>query len=756
MSDIAAAENADSKLTDLSESLGEGDFDRLENLWMEILEDPKRLVSSVADLAAVAGEGLRQGQEKIKPLLDLTWGTLSEEGESAAEDSDAPEPGLSGIPPGDLSALGEVLVRAFPGRKEYLAFFLDAFFEANKPLSVERAFFDACDIEGASDKNVALDRFSELLRYMPGAIVYHESGWGIGEVLEVDALLAQVKVDLEEKKGHRISIEAVDSILQVIPDESFRGLLYRSSDELGRLVEEDPVELVQKVLDDFGSPLAQKDIKAHLTAGAIDSGDWTRWWGRTKKKLRESGFYRIGDRSPYHVEKLEEAVSFEDELIGRFKVGDWKDARGAAKQVLKGGEKKYPKAYPEIVSGLTSRLGSSSDQAVILDVSLFLSKLKNPSDVWIEPFKELSLDNLGVSLEALPTGEDPREVFKLLGEHRPDDQIPVAVAAFKCRSDSTRKVAYEVLGSIEPGELKRLCLQVYTSPRTAPEACLWLLKSRLAEKEGIGLEPLFERTAKGLLILMMDLLEHLIDKEDRTQKDRSVVRDLIKKIEPLMFHSEGAFFREGIKLMESSEREMTYKRILRHQAHLPNRAPRFLDIITQVEPVIALEEEVPEWENPDIIFSTEKGQEVLKEELRELNEVKLPEIFEAIGIAADRGDLSENAEYTSALEERDNLVSKAEKIQEDLKKIVLIDASMNKEDSVVLGSRVSAENLESGEKVRYEVLGPWDGGPEDGVLNYRSPLGQFFLGKEVDEEFDVELPGGITSYRILEIDSIFD
>ena len=107
MSDIAAAENADSKLTDLSESLGEGDFDRLENLWMEILEDPKQLVSSVADLAAVAGEGLRQGQEKIKPLLDLTWGTLSEEGE---EDSDAPEAGLSGIPPGDLSALGEVLV----------------------------------------------------------------------------------------------------------------------------------------------------------------------------------------------------------------------------------------------------------------------------------------------------------------------------------------------------------------------------------------------------------------------------------------------------------------------------------------------------------------------------------------------------------------------------------------------------------------------------------------------------------------------
>ena len=66
MSDIAAAENADSKLTGLSESLGEGDFDRFENLWMEILEDPEQLASSIAALVAVAGEGLCELNAKIK------------------------------------------------------------------------------------------------------------------------------------------------------------------------------------------------------------------------------------------------------------------------------------------------------------------------------------------------------------------------------------------------------------------------------------------------------------------------------------------------------------------------------------------------------------------------------------------------------------------------------------------------------------------------------------------------------------------
>ena len=62
---------------------------------------------------------------------------------------------------------------------------------------------------------------------------------------------------------------------------------------------------------------------------------------------------------------------------------------------------------------------------------------------------------------------------------------------------------------------------------------------------------------------MVDLLEHLSDKEARL--GRSLVRDLIKKIEPLMFHEDGAFFREAIEIMEPPEREMVYRRILRNQ-----------------------------------------------------------------------------------------------------------------------------------------------------------------------------------------------
>lgn len=759
MSDLAAPANADSKLTDLYESLSEGDFDRIEDFWMEVLEDTAQLASILTELAGFAAEGLRQGQgANIKPLLELTWGVLSEESDSAEEaEVAASGAALSGIEPAKKAALGEVMVRAFPARKEYLAVFLDAFQEENGPMSAERAFFNICDIENAPDKVVALDRFAQLLEYKVGAVVYHESGWGIGEILEVDALLGQVRVDLEEKKDHRISIEAVDSILEILPEGSFRSMIYHASDELTRMVDEDPVELVQKVLLDFGNPLPQKEIKAHMIEGAIESGDWTRWWTRTKKKLRESGFFRVGDRAPYLVEKLEEAVSFEDELLDRFKSEDWLDCRSAAKQLLKGGQKKYPKAYSEVVTGLLERLGKGPDKNITFEICLFLSKVKKTEETdtsWIESLEAFSVDELSAAFDSLPVGEDPRGAFKLLGELRPQDQLPVALNTFKCRSDNLRRVAYETLDSIGPAELKNLCSQIYASPRISPEACTWLLGRRLSEKAGTGLDPLFKRTPREIVILLIDLLEHLIDKEVRL--GRNAVKDLMKKIETLMFFEEGALFKEAVELMGPSERKMVYKRILRQQAHLLTKGPRFLEAISNVDPSVNLEEKVPDWENPDIIFSTEAGKRVLEEEIRDLQDEKLPAIFKAIGDAAELGDLSENAEFTSACEERDNLVRKAEQIQEDLEKIQIINSSMIKEGKVGLGSRVRAENMESGDSVFYSVLGPWDGGPEEGVLNYRSPLGQFFLGKEVDDEVEVVLPGGTTMYRILEITAVFD
>ena len=141
----------------------------------------------------------------------------------------------------------------------------------------------------------------------------------------------------------------------------------------------------------------------------------------------------------------------------------------------------------------------------------------------------------------------------------------------------------------------------------------------------------------------------------------------------------------------------------------------------------------------------------ISSELEEIRNVKLPEIYEAIGDAAALGDLSENAEYTSAIEVRENLNRRVLELQGDLDRAMLIDPSEASIDQVGLGSRIKIMNLTTDSEATYWLLGPWDGGPEQGVLSYLSPLGKALLQKSVGEEVEVKLPNGTQMVKIEEI-----
>ena len=155
-----------------------------------------------------------------------------------------------------------------------------------------------------------------------------------------------------------------------------------------------------------------------------------------------------------------------------------------------------------------------------------------------------------------------------------------------------------------------------------------------------------------------------------------------------------------------------------------------------------------------VIYSTQKGIDWLSRELEEIRNEKLPEIYKAIGDAAALGDLSENAEFTSAIEERENLNRRVLDLQSQLDRTQVIDLSEASTDVVGIGSRVRLTNLDDKTKVSYDLLGPWDGSPEDGVLSYQSPLGQALLRRNSGEEIEVDLPGGQANYRIEGIERV--
>lgn len=154
----------------------------------------------------------------------------------------------------------------------------------------------------------------------------------------------------------------------------------------------------------------------------------------------------------------------------------------------------------------------------------------------------------------------------------------------------------------------------------------------------------------------------------------------------------------------------------------------------------------------DVTYTTRAGYERRSREFRDIMDNQIPANSRAIGEAAKMGDLSENAEYKAALEEQFRLTGRAEGIRVELEKIRFIEEESGVEGSQVTpGTRVVLENLGTGLRETYVILGPWDANPERGVISYRAATAQGILGKKPGEEAVVTLPDRTVRYRVIDI-----
>jgi transcription elongation factor GreA len=601
---------------------------------------------------------------------------------------------------------------------------------------------------------MALRRLTRLLEFREGAYVFHRSGWGVGRVLAVDPFLKQVKVDLEHKRDHRIAIDAVDSILEPLPAGSFLALRLDRLAELHRLRDEDPIRLMALVHDAFGDSLVLKDIKHHLIPAVVESASWSRWWNRARNLLREAGTFRVGDRAPYLVERLQTAVSYEDELAERFLRAEWADARKMARQVARKAVSDLSTTWAKVRDRLL-QVCAGQEPTRAIEAALILLRGETPGDreAARAAFARLSPRGLAAALQDLTGADDPRRAVEALAEMRPGDWKEIAALLFGGKKDALREPAWQILQAGAPEKAASLVQDVLRSPKSSPDAFTFLVSSFIASPERPALEPLRARGPRALLVLVLDLLDHL---QHRAQREgRIPLKDTIANVQSILSGSDAKFFREGLTAMESAERHEVHARLVKNENLGPHAKGALLDALLDLEPDLELSAQVPIWEE-DVIYVTEAGLSRKKEEFRELMEVKLPKNFQDIGRAASFGDLSENAEYTSALEERDHLTKRAAAMKAELDKAAIIRPERVEAGVVGLGSRMRLRNLSTGEEVVYSVLGPWDGGPEDGVISYLSPLGRICLGRKQGEALEVQLPGGVERYQLLESTSFFD
>ena len=149
---------------------------------------------------------------------------------------------------------------------------------------------------------------------------------------------------------------------------------------------------------------------------------------------------------------------------------------------------------------------------------------------------------------------------------------------------------------------------------------------------------------------------------------------------------------------------------------------------------------------------TIQGLENLKEELIFLKEKKRPEIVAAISEARSHGDLKENAEYHAAKEQQSHNEGRIEEINDIIARANVIDVTkINYDGKIIFGSTVYLENLDTGEKIEYKIVGRDEADLKKKLIYFKSPVGKGLIGKNKNDLVEIKTPAGIKNFEIKDV-----
>ena len=149
---------------------------------------------------------------------------------------------------------------------------------------------------------------------------------------------------------------------------------------------------------------------------------------------------------------------------------------------------------------------------------------------------------------------------------------------------------------------------------------------------------------------------------------------------------------------------------------------------------------------------TASGAVKLRAKLQELKNVARPRVIAALAEARTHGDLSENAEYHAAREQQSFIEGRIAELEHKLSHAHIIEVSqLSPSGRVVFGATVCLLDEDSGEELRYQIVGEDEADIKAGLVSVNSPIARALIGKHEGDSVEVQAPGGLKVYEIVEV-----
>lgn len=578
----------------------------------------------------------------------------------------------------------------------------------------------------------ALSSYELLYHMNKGKFVFHTSGWGAGEIMDLSEIREQIAVEFENVQGMK-HITFVNAFKTLVPlsESHFLARRFADPDKLEKEAREDSVGIIKLLLKDLG-PKTASEIKDELCELVIPEKDWSKWWSNTRAKLKKDTLISSPENSKEPFSLRTSELRHETRLATAI------ESMSDPKEILMTSYN-YVRDFPHLLKKqevkeamvnkileLRKDLLSSSQE---LQIRLFFETMLNEKDPQgtAQEFI-LAAQNIPALIEQMDILAFKKQALTVIREHR-SDWISLFLELLETISPANlRDYILKELNSPEARPLLEKRLQhLLENPAENPELFVWYFQ-KLASGDEEAL-PYANKQGLGSLFESFLILYSAIEQ-------KSEYRDLLKKMYNLL---SGKRF-EIVRTIIQDTSEEYLKEILLLCAKCQTLSDHDIKILRSLAAVVhpSLTHEKDKKKNPhtdtSINWTTEAGYLRIQERCQQIGTVEIVENAREVEAARALGDLRENSEYKFACEKRSRLQGELKLLSDQLKRARIIRPDDVVQDEVGIGCVVTVQDRQ-GKTNEYTILGAWDADASKGILSLQSMLAQAMLGLKVGDSF---------------------
>lgn len=599
----------------------------------------------------------------------------------------------------------------------------------------------------------AIQNFERNIVFDKDNHVFHRS-WGVGRIVDIDS--DNIVIDFKEKQGHKMSIQMALQSLTPIGKDHLYVLEHEDFDTLKNLFKDDFMRFFEILIRSFDMTITLTDMKKELIPKYIDLKSWAKWWSRKRTEIKKNPHFAFSDKKKDLIIMRDKPVTFTDELLEGFTAATgFSEKLSFAMEFANNIDREEGEpvvSYFVDYFSEQARHATPTKQLLSYFILRSLTKFVDEKKLKLDSVKEKIIGYLKSETKDLPlismkisSYDYKKDFVNLIEEAREDWAAVTAEILFETPVRIHKYIINSLIRAHAYNTINGFIDRLITGAKQSPDIFFWVARNILTrawDYEWID----FSR--ESLFVNYFRLMNELKKIEPKGNRLKNMALETL-------FDNEMQALREIVALSPVQLVGRLYDIFIALPYIEDSHRERFLSVIKAryADFTVTAQTKAPEeWEiDVEKIFVSQAGLDRMKAELKRMNG-DMVKLSQELGKTSDvSGDVRENVDYNRLMENQIILEMSINKLQGEIKKAEILNLGTVSTESVNIGTTVSIENTETGDKYIYTILGPWDADFEKNILSYRSPIAQSLMGRKAGEEVAMKFGDETKKYRIMTI-----